>query len=396
MKRQLVVLTVLTLVFLVSCGKLETICKSPYIEYKRGECCLDGNGNGICDKDDNTESIKKTTADNPEPVNGKYDITNNAEVFGTVPTAIYNLYPGMEISLVDYHITNNENEDMRIIITSEIQGYSLPQRSVETIPAHSTKTISHTPLLPAYVVIHEITTANFHSVITLADDESVIIDEGTMPIKLYPRDTMIWSLNEGGESVDLSEFIVAWVTPHVPEIDGLIARAARRHLYGTMPGYVCSECGNDMQEWNFNTGLQVKAIYESLREDYNIRYVNTPIAYGSGGDAVQRVRLPADSIAYGSGNCIDGTLVFASALESLGINTYILLMPEHSLVCWDIAPEGGTTTCLETTMVGNAPFEDAWEEGEREQQEQVNNLRTGVSMLISVNEMRERGIYPIE
>jgi len=35
------------------------LCKNPYFEYKRGDCCLDTNGNGICDTD---ELIKEETS----------------------------------------------------------------------------------------------------------------------------------------------------------------------------------------------------------------------------------------------------------------------------------------------------------------------------------------------
>ncbi|MAG47976.1 hypothetical protein CL617_05195 [archaeon] len=30
----------------------EPFCNTPYIEYKQGDCCLDANGNNICDSDD--------------------------------------------------------------------------------------------------------------------------------------------------------------------------------------------------------------------------------------------------------------------------------------------------------------------------------------------------------
>jgi len=33
-------------------------CKSPYIEYKLRECCLDSNGNSICDNDEEVKSDK--------------------------------------------------------------------------------------------------------------------------------------------------------------------------------------------------------------------------------------------------------------------------------------------------------------------------------------------------
>ena len=37
-----------------------TPCNEPYIEYKKGDCCLDSNKNKICDNDENS-AIKETS-----------------------------------------------------------------------------------------------------------------------------------------------------------------------------------------------------------------------------------------------------------------------------------------------------------------------------------------------
>ncbi len=45
----------------------EFFCKSPYIEYQKGSCCLDNDNNGICEEDDlklkaneETEEVNET------------------------------------------------------------------------------------------------------------------------------------------------------------------------------------------------------------------------------------------------------------------------------------------------------------------------------------------------
>lgn len=40
------------------------VCKSPYYEYKTGECCLDKNNNKVCDEDETGEQ-EPTTEENP-------------------------------------------------------------------------------------------------------------------------------------------------------------------------------------------------------------------------------------------------------------------------------------------------------------------------------------------
>lgn len=50
-------LIVISLILISGCAQIQTnqqikepLCKSPYIEYKSGECCLDSNNNGICEQ----------------------------------------------------------------------------------------------------------------------------------------------------------------------------------------------------------------------------------------------------------------------------------------------------------------------------------------------------------
>lgn len=48
-------------VFLCGCISTEPTCKSPYLEYQKGSCCLDANGNGICDSDDVVTTAQEIT-----------------------------------------------------------------------------------------------------------------------------------------------------------------------------------------------------------------------------------------------------------------------------------------------------------------------------------------------
>ncbi|MBU4502921.1 MAG: trypsin-like peptidase domain-containing protein, partial [Nanoarchaeota archaeon] len=58
----LVLFGILALILLSGCAEKEPLCKTPYFEYKTGECCLDKDSNQICDKDEtNKEPDKQTT-----------------------------------------------------------------------------------------------------------------------------------------------------------------------------------------------------------------------------------------------------------------------------------------------------------------------------------------------
>lgn len=73
-----VVELLLVLILLSGCIGTGSTCKSPYIEYKKGDCCLDANENSICDREETTDTTIVTTTTSatsstlPSSENGLY------------------------------------------------------------------------------------------------------------------------------------------------------------------------------------------------------------------------------------------------------------------------------------------------------------------------------------
>jgi hypothetical protein len=174
-------------------------------------------------------------------------------------------------------------------------------------------------------------------------------------------------------------------------------KAAEYHPEKSIAGYQCGESCSE-QEWAEYSNAQAKAVFTALKNDYRITYINSPIAFGSGGDNPQRVRLPKDAMASNSANCIDGTVLYASALESIGMNPHIIILPTHAFVCYDTMPDAEGITCIETTMTGSSTFEEAVAAAEEEYQEEITNgnFRSGASRDYSLAELRAEGILPME
>jgi len=82
-----------------------------------------------------------------------------------------------------------------------------------------------------------------------------------------------------------------------------------------------------------------------------LRYQNLTAADGR----AQRCRLVHESLGTGNANCIDGTVLLASFLEAMGIESYIALMPGHALLCVD---GGDQWLFIETTRLGAAVSRD--------------------------------------
>ena len=165
-----------------------------------------------------------------------------------------------------------------------------------------------------------------------------------------------------------------------------------------MAGYQCGEsCSKE--EWAEYTDEQAEAIYATLKNEYKLSYVDSAMAYGAQNENPQRVRLPSDSLATASANCIDGTVLFASALENVGINPVIVLLPTHAFVCYDRTPgaSGESLGCVETTMIRDASFDAASNEALQEYQAEISNgnFASNKTQEFSVSDLRERGIRPM-
>jgi len=107
---------------------------------------------------------------------------------------------------------------------------------------------------------------------------------------------------------------------------------------------------------------QVAALYRSIQEA-GLAYINAVTDYGAPADSVtQQARLPRESLARKSANCLDGAVLFASLIEGASLSPALLLIPGHALVGWESDDGAGDWQFLETTMVGSADFDAAYEE----------------------------------
>ncbi len=302
----------------------------------------------------------------------------------------------LNMTFIDFTIINPTDSPQTVIVESEIQGYT--EKSVNTVdvPAHKNVTVGQTPSLRTGAIPSEMTSATLHYKVALADGTR--IDEQTKPVKIYAKDTMVWGIWDGDQWNDMTPYIGAWVTPHAAEIDPLVRRAAEYIPGKSMTGYQCGASCTDAM-WAESSNDQAKAIFTALKKDYQLTYINSAIAYGKSSENPQRVRLPKDSLTQKSANCIDGTVLYASALESIGINPHIIILPTHAFVCYDTKEDAsGQFSCIETTWTGSSTFEDAVARGNQEYQEEIANgdFKSGNSQDLSVANLRMMGIYPMQ
>ena len=325
------------------------------------------------------------------------------------PLAFYNTFYELGLPDITFEIKNLNNVPVTIRVISEYQGYSYPAITTVTVLPGETKIINQTiPLIKEKIeLIKTKTKFSLHYRIEYeVNGHWKVWDEQTVMIDVYPMDTMVWAIKDDkGNLYSLHNYIAVFVTPKDPSIQYLLTIAKEYAtddfgyysdygLYRSLPGYQYH--GDSDEEWVIYTALQIMAIYNAL-QDAGMSYVNTPIAFGK--DEVQKVKLPKETLETLSGNCIDGAVLFASAIEALGMNPYIIIVPGHAFVAWEVKPGSGIIDALETTMIGYASFEEAWERGRQELKQYWDALQDDDpwnGVIVDIKACREAGILPLE
>lgn len=201
------------------------------------------------------------------------------------------------------------------------------------------------------------------------------------PITILAKDTIIWEVDDPGRSwsIDLGDLIVSWITPHVPQVDEILSKAAKKN--GSIGAF---DNDTSMEQ-------EIKAIYETISSD--IRYVNRAFSFGSEENLLtQRVLTPTQTINGSSGNCIDLSVLIASCLESCGIDPIIILLPTHAIVGWKTNSE---SQFLEATFLGRYSFEEAKRSGNGTYAEYFpGENRPPGTRIVDVKAIRKKKIYP--
>ncbi len=328
-----------------------------------------------------------------------YDVDFHVGYLHDVMYGFLNQEHEFQIAPVNFTITNDRNTPLKLKFTASIGEFTTEAQETLAVRARSTDSISlYFQTLPSVDITEKRQAQLKYTVYDLETNELVL--EQTKEVSIYPKNVMPWNWNNQSE---LTVLIAAFVTPHAPVIKELLRNAADFTPDKSMSTF-CDWCESS-DDWWIAMQRNVDALYSALNYDYDITYVNTPIAFnGTTKETVyQTVYLPSESLTYSSANCIDGTVVFASALEEMGLDSYIVLVPEHAFVCYDMSPQDSydyPEQCLETTMLGDTrkTVHDAINTGVDEMNTAINYgyFDNGYAALISVKEARDIGILPIE
>jgi hypothetical protein len=81
----------------------------------------------------------------------------------------------------------------------------------------------------------------------------------------------------------------------------------------------------------------------------------------------------------------------ASALEAIGLQPLIVLVPGHAFLGWRALDGSTTSEFLETTMIGTSTFEDALNQGTTEFNQ---HQQAGDAKIVDIAKARTLGVTP--
>ena len=307
-------------------------------------------------------------------------------------TIIYPLYGSTLDDFVVVTLANPRDTSAQLIVESEVTGYTTKSIDTVTVDAGKTLEVRQNPRLIPEVIdqLNVEKPAQFHLRVAELDNgvEKKILEE-TGDTLVYSRRDFPLSI-PGFTETEVLELWAAMVTPNAPAVEELVRNAANY----TSSGIIWSGYGDNVNDEGGGVWDRLQAIWRA-EEDYNITYISTWISFAPG--SVQRIRLPAETLEQHSGNCIETSLLFASAAEAMDLEVAIVAIPGHAFIGVRMDQENANYYFIETTLIGRASFKEAVDRANQEFQDALPHLDAKESPYGWVNiwEAREKGILPL-
>ncbi|HXZ03897.1 MAG TPA: hypothetical protein VEH81_03640 [Ktedonobacteraceae bacterium] len=244
------------------------------------------------------------------------------------PTKIFSAYYPYYVATQSnvFIIRYSSSNPITLLMGVGIAGFS----KVETHTVNATpnvQSISFRPLALTQALRQLTVDTNTWLQVHITDTAGHVYYDDDSPLLLYSRWLMQWIAANRLK-------IAAWVTPDDPSVIALDNQAKARlqlqqtPIPGALIGYASGASARAVKD-------QVDAIFDAMRLDYHIQYVQESVPYNGPGDtgvALQKIKLPAEVLQQHSGMCIELTALLASAVERIGLHSEIVIIPGHAFL----------------------------------------------------------------
>ncbi|SRR6266446_2685873 len=264
------------------------------------------------------------------------------------PSAIFSaFYPAYVAShnalfVIEYSSDN----PVTLLVSVNIPGFS----QVQTHTVNATPTLQSVSFAPPLLnqILYSFTAednTSLHVQVTDTQGHSYYVNDSLL--LLHSRWLMQWIASNRLR-------IAAWVTPHDPAVTDLVAKAA---VYlPTEPAPAPKAMVGYDEASRKQVSDQVDAIFDTMRSDYHIQYVQASVPYGGPADssaAIQNIKLPWEVLQQRSGMCVELTVLLASAVESIGLHSEIVIIPGHAFLGVALTPDEQHFQYWDAVLVNN-------------------------------------------
>ena len=280
-------------------------------------------------------------------------------------------------------VTNTGARPSAQTITAEVPGWSRPMVKSIVVGARSGAQLMIQPeLLPDAYRNEEIR----HATLTVqaVGPEGTVLFAENRPVLIHGGSEIYW-----GQKFSNAQVAARWVTPHDPSVLQLVSEAREFARRGRMAGY--SGATGDSAAIARHVVDQAKAVFQAMRNS-GISYVNSLFVMGSYVGEAQRVRLPSETLRLNVANCMDVSVVFASAMENLGMQPLLILGPGHAIVGVRLGRNAQDVLYLDLTVLPDGTFSSAEQRGRNWLQKTPDEEE----LVVDVAAARVLGIYPLD
>ena len=271
------------------------------------------------------------------------------------PTAIFSAFYPAYVSTQNTLFTVKYSSSTPLALIVSVSIVDFTQVSTQTVDATaSMQAIQVIPPLINNMTLRQWTHDTTTSLqVRVTDTHGHLYYLSDSHILLYSRWLMQWTHAN-------RLLIAAWVTPDDPAIKSLVKKAIP-HLSAepqTPPAALVGYTGASRQQ----VIDQVDALYDTLRLDYHIHYVQASVPYGGMNNttaATQQINLTFEFLQQQSGMCIELTLLLASAAESIGLHSEIIITPGHAFLGVAVTSDSKHFEYWDAVDVNNAVAADS-------------------------------------
>lgn len=312
----------------------------------------------------------------PLQIQYQLDLPGRGEIF----PAIYGSAAADYWPVATLTISNTSARPVLQIISAEVRGWSRDFSQTIVVPPHQTRTLRLEPeLLSEAFENAEIRQATLS--VSAQDAATGHVFSQQRPVFLHSSSDLYW-----GRKFANAQLLARWVTPHDDAVLQLVSRAERLIPGGRLRGY------NQLPGVNVEAQVraQASAVFAAMKQSH-ISYVSSIYTFGNFPGEAERIRLPRETLELTNANCIDVSVVFASAMENIGLQPVVVIVPGHAFTGVRLAPGSQNILYLDLTVLPAGSLNQAIERA----QSWTRKTDSSEVLTVDIGAARSLGIYPM-